>query len=149
MNVRDIIDRECINLNLSSIDKKGILEELTQLLYKNGDISSSNGFLEDVYIREKIGSTGIGNYIAMPHGKSKYANKISIAIGKTKHGVDWSSLDGLPVKFYVLFAVPEDEKLSNTAKLLSFISSSLGDDDICENLLNAKSEEEVFEIFGG
>jgi fructose-specific phosphotransferase system IIA component len=132
---------------MKATTKDEALKELTELLYDSGTLSNKEEFLEDVYYRETLGSTGIGNGIAIPHGKSKFVNKTSIAFGKTRSDIKWETLDGKPVNFIILFAVTESDKNSVHVRLLSKVAARLGDDEVCEALLGAKSSEEVYEIF--
>lgn len=149
MDLLKIIRSETIELNMKATTKNEVLEELTELLLKAGAIANKEDFLQDVYYREKIGSTGIGNGIAIPHGKSKFVNRTSIAIGRTSAGIEWESLDEQPVQFIILFAVTDEEKNSIHIKMLAEVASNLGEDDVCASLLNAESPEEILDIFSG
>lgn len=149
MELSKVIKSELIKLNMEATTKEEVLEELTELLFKAKAISSKEDFLKDVYYRESIGTTGIGNGIAIPHGKSKFVNKTSIVIGKTKADIEWESLDEKPVRFIVLFAVTEEDKTTTHIKLLAQVASTLGDDDVCAELIKADLPEQVLNIFSG
>ncbi|MFW2490366.1 BglG family transcription antiterminator [Clostridium chromiireducens] len=142
-----VILKETIKLNMKATTKDEALIELTELLFDAGALSNKEAFLEDVYYRETLGSTGIGNGIAIPHGKSKFVNRTSIAFGKTNSDIKWETLDGKPVNFVILFAVTESDKNSVHVRLLSKVAAKLGDDEACEDLLKATTPEEVYEIF--
>ncbi|TCL03180.1 PTS sugar transporter subunit IIA [Sodalis ligni] len=147
MNIRSVINERLINLNLQGMTKDAVLRELCRMLYENGCISDANSFLDDVYLRESEGETGLGSHVAIPHGKSYAVIKTSIAIGKTSNNIEWESLDGLPVNFVILFAVRMIDKSSVHIKLLSQISELLADDDLLEQLLNINSKQELFTLF--
>lgn len=147
INLAKVIKKETIKLNMEATTKDEALKELTELLYDAGVLSDKEAFLKDVYYRETLGATGIGNKIAIPHGKSKFVNKTSIAFGKAKADIKWESLDDEPVHFIILFAVTESDKDSVHVRLLSKVAGKLGDDEVCESLLNAATPEEVYEIF--
>lgn len=147
VDLSKVIQKERIKLNMKATTKDEALKELTELLCDTGVISNKEAFLEDVYYRETIGSTGIGNGIAIPHGKSKFVNKTAIAFGKTKADIKWETLDGEPVNFVILFAVTESDKTSTHVRLLSKVATKLGDDEACEALLKATTPEEVYDIF--
>ena len=147
INLAEVIHKETIKLDMKATTKDEALEELTELLYDTGVLANKEAFLEDVYYRETLGSTGIGNEIAIPHGKSKFVNKTSIAFGKAKADIKWETLDDKPVHFIILFAVTESDKNSVHVRLLSKVATKLGDDEVCENLLKATTAEEVYEIF--
>lgn len=150
MQIQDILDEQLINANLSSKTKEEVLKELTKLLKNNHYISDESGFLEDVYAREAVGQTGIGNFIAIPHGKSKFANKIGVAIGISKDEIEWETLDGKGVKGIILFAVGDDnEGAKEHLKLLSLFARKLGNDEVVETLLKANTSDEVIASFLG
>lgn len=147
VDLTKVIKKEMIKLNMEATTKDEALKELTELLCDKGVISNKEAFLEDVYYRETLGSTGIGNGIAIPHGKSKFVNNTSIAFGKTKNAIKWETLDGEPVNFVILFAVTESDKTSVHVRLLSKVAAKLGDDEACEALLKATTPEEIYQIF--
>lgn len=149
MDLSKVIRSETIKLDMEATTKEEALQELTTLLFNVNAISNQENFLKDVFYRESIGTTGIGNGIAIPHGKSKFVNKTSLAIGRTKFDIEWESLDEQPVHFIILFAVTEEDKNSTHVKILAKVASNLGDDDVCAKLLQAKSPEEILEIFSG
>lgn len=103
MNIKDRINKECIDLDLKSTNKDDLLKELIELLYKNDIIDNKEEFLKDVYMREIVGPTSIGNGIAIPHGKSKYVKEVSMAIGKIKGSVEWNDINNFTVSFIILF----------------------------------------------
>ncbi|MCR1898442.1 PTS sugar transporter subunit IIA [Irregularibacter muris] len=146
MDLRNIILEERINLNLKAKTKQEAIDELTDLLVKTGSITDKEGFIKDVYAREEIGETGMGGYIAIPHGKSKHVAKTALAIGRTSEEIQWESLDGKGVKLIILFAVPEEDKTSVHIKLLAQVASTLGDEEKCEKLLSVESTEDILEI---
>ena len=107
MEIREILSEESIILDLKSTTKEGIIQELVDKLYDTGSIDLKSKFIKALKRREKIGSTSIGYQMAMPHGKTKYVKKASVVIGKSKKGIDWPSIDGLPVKVIIMFAMPQ------------------------------------------
>lgn len=148
MLISDILDDKLINVNLKVRTKQEVLESLTDMLYENNNISDKDGFLNDVYEREKVGQTGIGNYIAIPHGKSKFVNNIGVAIGITDEEVEWETLDGKGVKGIILFAVGDDsESAKEHLKLLSLFARKLGNDEIVNDLIKTDSIDSVIQLF--
>lgn len=146
MNIKDKINKNCIDLDLKSTNKDDLIKELIELLYKNKFIDNKDTFYKDVYKREIAGPTSVGNYIAIPHGKSKYVKEVSIAIGKIKNSIDWNDINNFDVRFVILFAVPENEDSNIEMKLMSNICIKLADDDLCKRLLDSQSKEEIIEI---
>lgn len=102
MEVKDIIDLKTVKTNMNVNTKEEALKELANLLLENGNISDEKGFIKDIYVREAEGQTGIGNYLAIPHGKSAYVKKIGVAIGINSTEIPWESLDDNGVKGIIL-----------------------------------------------
>ena len=141
MEVKDIVDLDIVKTNMTAKTKDDALNDLANQLLRNGYISEVEGFIKDIYAREAEGQTGIGNYIAIPHGKSAYVNKIGVAIGINQE-------DGKGVKGIILFAVGNDnDGATNHLKLLSLFARKLGNDEVVGNLLQAKKPEDVVEAF--
>ncbi|SFM07535.1 PTS system, fructose-specific IIA component [Gracilibacillus orientalis] len=149
MEIDNIVDLETIKTNMHAKSKDDALKELAELLLQNEYISDINGFMTDIYEREAEGQTGIGNYIAIPHGKSNFVKEIGVAIGINEEEIPWETLDGNGVKGVILFAVGNDNEGSqNHLKLLSLFARKLGNDEVVEKLLQSKNPEDVKEAFG-
>lgn len=147
MNLADTIKTERIKLDMNATTKEEAIEELVDLLFDSGVLLDKELFTQDVYLRESEGITGIGNYIAIPHGKSIYVNQTSIAFGRTKRSIDWETIDDNPVRFIILFAVEEEDKASVHLQMLSKLAGKLADENVCEKLVEASSPQEIVEIF--
>ena len=103
---------------------------------------------EDIYLRESQGQTGIGHYVAIPHGKSDSVTQVGIAIGKVQDEIEWETLDGNGVKLIFLFAVGNDNENAKThLRLLAEVARTLGNDDAVEALLNASTVEDLKAVF--
>ena len=148
VEVAKIIDPNNIKTNLVGETKDEVLKELATVLLQNHYITDVDGFMADIYAREEEGQTGIGNYIAIPHGKSPYVDRIGVAIGVTENEIPWESLDGKGVKGIILFAVGDDnEGAQEHLKLLSLFARKLGNDEVIEQLIQAKDADEVVSAF--
>lgn len=147
MNVSEVLKKERIALDLEAKSKEEALTALTELLYKSGVLADRDGFMKDVLGREEVSTTGIGNGIAIPHGKSANVSETSVAVAKLKNEVEWESVDDKPVKFIVLLAVNENDRTGVHVKLLSQMARKLASEETCKRLLEAKSEEEIVDIF--
>ncbi len=146
MEVKDIVDVKTIKTDLKAANKEEALKELAEVLLQNEYISDIDVFLKDIYEREAMGQTGIGNYIAIPHGNSESVEKIGVAIGITQDEIPWETLDGNGVKGIILFAVSKENDGAQThLKLLSLFARRLGNDEVIENLLQAEDAESVKE----
>lgn len=143
IDLSELIDETAIDLKMDVQSKSEAIEKLTDLLIYNGAIESKETFLEDVFEREEQGLTGIGNGIAIPHGKSTGVQKTSIAIGKSKNGLEWETLDEEPVQTIILFAVTENDKNNFHLKLLAKIAGALADENVCYQVKNADNANEI------
>ena len=147
MNVAEVLKKEHIALGLSAASKEEVLEKLIDLLCKNGALSDKKAFTEDVMERERVSSTGIGNSIAIPHGKSANVIETTAAIARLEKPITWSSADGEPVSFVVLLAVNENDKGVTHVKLLSQMARKLASEETCKRLMDAADADEVIGIF--
>ncbi|MDF2904413.1 MAG: putative IIA-like nitrogen-regulatory protein PtsN [Bacillus sp. (in: firmicutes)] len=147
MDLSTIIDENRINLELDVANKEEALDALADMLIKSGVLSSKEGFIKDVYLREAEGQTGIGGGIAIPHGKSKSVLKTSLAIGRTKKPILWESLDDEPIQCIILFAVRDVDSTTVHVRLLGEVAGKLADEEIVEKLLTSKKPKEIISIF--
>ncbi|WP_428909720.1 fructose PTS transporter subunit IIA [Niallia sp. Krafla_26] len=126
INLDNILDRNLIHVNVKASSKKEVLELLASKFLENNYITSSEEYLEDVYKREEAGVTGIGNYVAIPHGRSAAVEKVGAAIVILDEEVEWESLDETGAKIVILFAVGNDNEGSNAhLKLLAAFARKL------------------------
>lgn len=148
MEVKDIIDLNIVKTNMNVSTKDEVIRELTTLLHTHNYVHDIEGFMKDIYAREAEGQTGIGNYVAIPHGKSEFVDKIGVAIGINESEIPWESLDGNGAKVVILFAVGNDSEGANShLKLLSLFARKLGNDEVIEKLLLAKNADDVVIAF--
>lgn len=111
MAIADVLRKEQIKLDIQGEHKTAVLDALADVLMQSGALTDKKAFLDDVYEREAVSSTGIGNGIAIPHGKSKFVKETTVAIGRVSGGVtDWETFDDAPVTLVVLLAVDEADK---------------------------------------
>jgi PTS system nitrogen regulatory IIA component len=144
MKIMDIIDIDLINADLKAHNKAEVLRELADMVAKKEglEIGALIPVLEE---REKLGSTGIGEGVAIPHGKLKGLKKLVASFGKSGKGVDFESIDGKPAHLFFLLMAPE-----NTAgmhlKALARISRLLKDTKFRERLQDSKTTQEVYKV---
>ena len=142
MKIMDIIDIDLINADLKARNKQEVLGELADMVAKKEGLDAGTivPVLEE---REKLGSTGIGEGIAIPHGKMKGLKKLVASFGKSAKGINFDSIDGKPAYLFFLLMAPE-----NTAgmhlKALARISRLLKDTKFRERLLDSKTTQEVY-----
>ena len=148
MNVKDVLDERVIDLNMKAADKKEAITNLAGKLKNAGYIADVESYVKDIYLRESQGQTGIGHYVAIPHGKSDSVTQVGIAIGKMENEIEWATLDGEGVKLIFLFAVGNDNENAKThLKLLAEVARNLGNDEAVEQLLSAKTVEDIKAVF--
>lgn len=148
MELQSVFDIKTIKTKLNAGSKDEAIQELSKELLSNGYITDLDGFINDIYLREKEGKTGIGNFIAIPHGKSAFVDRIGVAIGISDKEIPWESLDGKGVKGIILFAVGDDNEGANShLKLLSLFARKLGNDEVINNFLQSSSPQEVIQAF--
>lgn len=144
MKILDVLQKEAILVDLKSQDKKGVLEELVRPLTHIAHIDQ--GDLMRVLIeRERLGSTGIGGGIGIPHGKLKGLESLVLGFGLSRRGVDFESIDGRPTHIFFLLITPENSTGVHL-KLLARISRILKNDPFKEKLFNAADSEDVLSI---
>ena len=143
--LKDVITLDCINIDLKGTTKSEIIDEMVDILYNNGKLNDREEYKKEILKREAQSSTGMEEGIAIPHGKTNAVKIPTVAIGISKKGVDYESLDGEPSHLFFMIAAPENSNDSHI-ELLSKITTMLLEDDIREALLNAKSKEEVLDI---
>lgn len=143
--ITEFITVESVDLNMKATNKSEAIVELTKLLEKSGKLDNIDKTLEALKEREKLGSTGIGKGVAIPHAKTEFSKELVIAFGVSKQGVNFNSVDDEKVNLFFAFASPL--KNSQTyLKILARISRLIRNDDFREKLLGAKTPEQVLEL---
>lgn len=141
MKITDLLEEKSIRLNAVASSKQEALNQIINLIYKTGNISNKEEYKKIVLEREKQGTTGIGEGIAIPHGKSNTVKKASLAAMVIPNGVDFESLDNKKVNLMFLIAAPET-KDNIHLEVLSRLSALLMDEKFREKLRGAKTPEE-------
>lgn len=141
MKITDLLEEKSIRLNAVASSKQEALNQIINLIDKTGNISNKEEYKKIVLEREKQGTTGIGEGIAIPHGKSNTVKKASLAAMVIPNGVDFESLDNKKVNLMFLIAAPET-KDNIHLEVLSRLSALLMDENFREKLRGAKTSEE-------
>jgi PTS system fructose-specific IIA component len=148
MAVKEILDRKVVDLDMSAKTKDEVIRHLAKLLKKAGYIDDLEGYVRDVYLRESEGITGIGDHVAIPHGKSDFVEHVGIAVGRTHDMIEWESYDGEPSRLFFLFAVPSDnEGAKDHLRLIAELAGKLGNDATMEKLQTASTYDELVAAF--
>ena len=145
MRITELLDKRSIRIDGAPKSKNEALDQMVELMAKSGKINDLEAYRQEVYRREEEGTTGVGEGIAIPHGKGAFVDKPGLAAMVVKDGVDYDSLDGEPVHLIFLIAAP-NTKDNVHLDVLSKLSVLLMDEDFSRALQNAKSPEEFMKI---
>jgi len=143
MNMQTVLRESCVVADLSGVTKKDILTELASRLKEAGLIKDVEETVDVVMEREKLGSTGIGDGVAIPHGKLKGLGQMLCAFGRSKKGVDFDAVDKEPVHIFFLLLAPEDSAGLHI-KMLSRISRILRDPSFRQHLIEEGDSKELY-----
>lgn len=143
MKILDVLSTDCINADLKATDKKGILDELVAPIAKLAGASHED-LVRVLQERERLGSTGIGGGIGIPHGKLKGLDSLLLGFGLSRQGVDFESMDGRPTHIFFLLLTPENSAGLHL-KLLARISRLLKNDEFKAQLMQATEPKDVIE----
>ena len=145
MRITELLDKRSIRIDGAPKSKNEALDQMVELMAKSGKINDLEAYRQEVYRREEEGTTGVGEGIAIPHGKGAFVDKPGLAAMVVKDGVDYDSLDGEPVHLIFLIAAPNTKDHVHL-DVLSKLSVLLMDEDFSRALQNAKSPEEFMKI---
>ena len=145
MKITDILKKEHIIADLDFNDKESVLKEFSDFLEKKGAIKNKEALLAALIEREKLGSTGIGENVAIPHAKIDNIDTITTLFARSKKGIEFESLDKKPVHFICLVVAP----LNSTGlhlKALARISRLLKNSTLRDNILHANKVDEIYSL---
>lgn len=145
MRITELLDKRSISLSGTPGSKSEALDQVVELMVKSGKIKDAESYRRQVYAREEESTTGIGEGIAIPHGKCDAVSKPGLAAMVVKDGVDFDSLDGEPVTLIFLIAAPNTEDNVHL-DVLSKLSVLMMDEEFSNNLRNAKSVDEFLQL---
>ncbi|MEM7229678.1 MAG: PTS sugar transporter subunit IIA [Planctomycetota bacterium] len=146
MNILDVLRTETIKVPLISSDKRGAIDELVDVLDQAGMITDADTLRDVVWEREQQRTTGIGEGLAIPHGKCNVSSQLVMAIGVPSQPIEFNSVDKKPVRFIVLLSSPPD-KTSDHIQALGRISRLMSDTAFRDQAYAADSAESLFKLF--
>ncbi|MFZ0243930.1 MAG: PTS sugar transporter subunit IIA [Desulfobacterales bacterium] len=144
MKILDVLPKDAILADLKAQDKKGVLEELVEPISQLKDVNREE-LVRVLMERERLGSTGIGSGIGIPHGKLKDLDELVLGFGLSRKGVDFESMDNRPTHIFFLLVTPENSTGLHL-KLLARISKILKHDPFRERLMTATDRDEIYAI---
>ncbi len=145
MRITDLLDKRSISLTGAPASKQEALDQMVDLMIRSGKINDREAYRQEVYRREEESTTGIGEGIAIPHGKGSFVERPGLAAMVVRDGVDFDSLDGEPVHLIFLIAAPNTEDNVHL-DVLSKLSMLLMDESFAANLKAASTVEEFLQI---
>ena len=145
MKIVDLLYKEGINLNFNPASKEECINGLVDLMDKTGNLKDKSEFKKAIIAREELSTTGIGDGIAIPHGKTKAVKKASLAAAICKNGVDYDSLDGAPAKLFFMIAVPDNSDNLHL-EVLARLSTILMDENFRSELIDCKDKDEFLKL---
>lgn len=147
MKITDFLREKAISVDVQAKDKEGVIREMVHLLVKAGEIKPADEekIVPVLLAREALGSTGIGQGVGIPHGKSNVVRQLVGAFGVSRRGVNFDSLDGETAQIFFLLLAPEDSAGPHL-KALARISRLLKDRYFRDSLKEAKDEKQVVKI---
>ncbi|OED36747.1 hypothetical protein AB834_02570 [PVC group bacterium (ex Bugula neritina AB1)] len=144
MNITNILSQEAVLDDLKSRQKMDVIVEMVGIIKSMNKIQNSDQVVKDLMARESLGSTGIGYGVAIPHAKTDVTDLVAL-LGRSKLGVDFDSLDGIPVKLFFLLLTPKNST-GQHLKALARISNLLKDKLFRQELLEAEDSGAIYKI---
>ncbi len=145
MKIDDILKKESIIANLAGTNKEEVLHEITDFLQELGLIENKESLFNTLMEREKLGSTGIGENVAIPHGKSDELSQIVTVFGRSIGGIDFESLDQKPVHFVCMVIAPSNST-GQHLKALARISRLFKNQNLRQGILELENAEQIYSL---
>ncbi len=142
VKISDLLQDDLVIEEIRATDKVGVIREFARMLKTAGKIKDEDALVRVLLERESLGSTGIGDGVAIPHGKLGVIDGMVVAFGRSRQGVDFHSLDGKPVNLFFLLVTPDD-KPGDHLKALARISRILKNPVLRENLIRSSDRREL------
>jgi fructose PTS system EIIBC or EIIC component len=140
-----ILKEKYISLSLKEKSKNKVITELMDLISQSGKLKDKKKFYSAILKREQLGSTGIGNGVAIPHAKSVKTDDFLIAFARHREGIDFGALDGEKTHLFFILASPESD-IGGHLKILADISRLVKDKFIVDRLKNAQDKKEILKV---
>ncbi|MCX5696689.1 MAG: PTS sugar transporter subunit IIA [Candidatus Omnitrophica bacterium] len=146
INLVKLIKEKFIFLDLEGNTKQDVIQELAEVAARSPKLINKKAFYKIMLEREELGSTGIGNGVAIPHVKSKVVRSFILIFARHNAGIDFGALDGEKTYLFFALASPPD-KVGTHLKVLAEISRLVKDKFIVERLKKAKDKKEILKLF--
>ena len=144
MKVLDFLELDSVTTDLKSQTKQDAISELCELLKANGRIVDADAVKQSLLEREKLGSTGIQDGVAIPHGKFKALAQMIVLFGRSLHGIDFQSFDNRPTHLFFVLLAPEDS-VGADLHVLARLSRLIKDEKVCQTF-NVCEEGTLYQL---
>jgi len=148
MLISDLLNPERVHCDVQSSSKKRLLELISEDLARQSEQLSKRQIFESLIARERLGSTGLGKGVAIPHGRVKGSRNVQASFIRLKTPVPFEAIDGQPVDLLFCLAVPEDCS-EDHLKLLAQVAELFSDADLLRQLREAESSERIIQLLSG
>ena len=145
MKITSILSKDCVLDNLNSRHKRDVIVEMVNVMKSLNKIKKCDFIVENIMKREILGSTGIGYGVAIPHTKVDGLDTLLAMFGRSTEGIDFDSLDGLPVRLFFLLLTPKNSN-GQHLRALTRIASLLKDHLLRQELLESKNATDIYSI---
>lgn len=145
MKIVDLLHKQGMNLDIKPTSKEDCINQLVDLMDKTGNLNDKEEYKKAILAREELSTTGIGDGIAIPHGKTKAVKRASLAAAVCKDGVDYDSLDGAPSNLFFMIAVPDNSDNLHL-EVLARLSTILMDEDFRKKLIACSDKDEFLRL---
>jgi len=145
MKIDEILKKECVIADLVGKNKLEVIKEMTECLKQNKIVNDDQALFETLMEREKLGSTGIGENVAIPHGKSDELTQIITVFARSLKGVDFESLDQKPVHFVCMVIAPA-HSTGQHLKVLARISRLFKNQGLREGILKSEDTDSIYSL---
>ena len=145
MKIVDLLHKQGMNLDIKPTSKAECINELVDLMDKTGNLNDKEEYKKAILAREELSTTGIGDGIAIPHGKTKAVKRASLAAAVCKGGVDYDLLDGAPANLFFMIAVPDNSDNLHL-EVLARLSTILMDEEFRKKLIECTDKDEFLKL---
>jgi PTS system nitrogen regulatory IIA component len=143
MEIKTLLSPNCTHCAVGATSKKRILESISELVHQHSSVNADI-ILESLVSREKVGSTGIGNGIAIPHGRLSEITEIQAMLITCTPAVDYDAIDDLPVDIFFVLLVPEDQTHGHL-QTLATVAKALSNKKVVKRIRAASTDDELYE----
>ena len=145
MRIVDLLQKQGMNLDIKPADKKECIDILVDLMDETGNLNDKKEYKKAILEREELSTTGIGDGIAIPHGKTSAVKRASLSAGVCKEGVNYDALDGMPAHLFFMIAVPDNSDNLHL-EVLARLSTILMDESFRKTLIECTDKDEFLKL---